>query len=282
MRFTSGWVKSYRSLDDGKHWIGKNAISYAIFHRLIAWANYQETKVLRRGTFIKVPRGALITSSHEIAVSLELERKTVERYLALLENDGTIVQQISHRGRIITICNYERFQSNENKDNEEMSNCLDNRLPTAWTTDSPLTGDVLKNPKKEKNQRTKELSTLAPLGSDWLKIGHDWLNFALTEMPWQAKQKNWTAEAFGRELERVGKAMTISASGFYEILSRVRTDEFWRKNAASPFGLLKKSDKNGMRKIDNILVRLKTKQDREKEALAKFANSDYKPEEFPF
>ena len=251
MRFTSGWVKSYRSLDDGKHWIGKNAISYAIFHRLIAWANYQETKVLRRGTFIKVPRGALITSSHEIAVSLELERKTVERYLALLENDGTIVQQVTHRGRIITICNYDKYQDIEESDVQQMSNSSTNSCPTPAPHN-----EELKNSKKAKNQRTKELSTLAPLESEWVNLGQHWLDHGLSQMPWQAKNAKWTSVAFGSELKRIGRVMGIDHTGMRVMFEKAIQDEFWHRQIASPFGLMSKG-KNGNRKIDNLLVSLK-------------------------
>jgi hypothetical protein len=102
-------------------------------------------------------------------------------------------------------------------------------------------------------------------------------------MPWQVKQTNWTAESFGRELERIGKVMGIPTHGMSEVLKKVRHDDFWRSNAASPFGLLKRSQKSGLRKIDNIIVRMKTKSDREAEGLADLVKSGYTGENFqPF
>ena len=281
MRFTSGWVKIHRKLASPEWSQCLDAVGKGILLELLITANIQPTRYVE-GTEVKIlERGQLLIGLRKMSEHLQIDRSCLTKRLEILKKMGTIDIESNHYGTKITICNYDKYQKNENDEQPTNNQRTTSEQPTnnQRTTNTPTPIEELK---KGKNQRTKELSTLAPLGSDWLKIGHDWLNFALTEMPWQAKQKNWTAEAFGRELERVGKAMTISASGFYEILSRVRTDEFWRKNAASPFGLLKKSDKNGMRKIDNILVRLKTKQDREKEALAKFANSDYKPEEFPF
>jgi hypothetical protein len=93
----------------------------------------------------------------------------------------------------------------------------------------------------------------------------------LTIYPWQSTQSKWKPEIFGKELERVGKIMIIDVHGLNEILERVKVDDFWGKNVASPFGLTSRG-KNGNRKIDNLIVSLKTKQDKTKESLNKWAN----------
>jgi hypothetical protein len=117
MRFTNGWTKHWRALDDGGHWVGRNIFAYAIFTRLVSWANWEPTKVLRNGQLIIIPRGSLVTSPQEIANSFcddGCDRRTVDRYLNLFEKDKMIVQQVSNRGRIITICNYDKYQQTEN------------------------------------------------------------------------------------------------------------------------------------------------------------------------
>jgi hypothetical protein len=50
---------------------------------------------------------------------------------------------------------------------------------------------------------------------------------------------------------RAAKLDHAQLHGIFDFISQ---DEFWRKNAISPGGLLSKSYKNGLRKIDNILI----------------------------
>ena len=65
--------------------------------------------------------------------------------------------------------------------------------------------------------------------------------------------------------------MSIDVRGMAEILERVKVDDFWGKNVASPFGLTSRG-KNGNRKIDNLIVSLKTKRDKTIESIEKWAN----------
>ena len=65
--------------------------------------------------------------------------------------------------------------------------------------------------------------------------------------------------------------MSIDIHGMQEILGRVMVDDFWAKNVASPFGLTSRG-KNGNRKIDNLIVGLKTKRDKTIESIEKWAN----------
>ncbi len=103
-----------------------------------------------------------------------------------------------------------------------------------------------------------------------LAVGSSWLEYALVEMPWKSDDPSWTALAFAEGLAKVRRATGVSDEGLVELLRFVSADDFWRDKACSPAGLLKKSARNGERKIDNILVRMRTKTDRAVDALSEW------------
>lgn len=104
-----------------------------------------------------------------------------------------------------------------------------------------------------------------------LAIGREWLTLGLSEMPWKASDPSWTETRFAEAVAKTRAA--IGATDLTEVLNFIRQDDFWRKNACSPRGLLKKSERNGERKIDNILVRMRSNGERQHDAIKKWAES---------
>jgi hypothetical protein len=109
-------------------------------------------------------------------------------------------------------------------------------------------------------------------------IGHEWLEYALSEMPWMAGKPSWTAERFAQDLEKVKRATQLNDDGLRAILAFVRKDDFWRDKACSPTGLLKKNSA-GLRKIDNIIPRLRTPEDRKREELRESLSQPFSEDE---
>lgn len=164
MRFDGGWIKVYRTLDN--HWIGNDGVALAVFVKMVMWANREPTKLFREGKLITVERGQLLTSSYELADKLGFERKTIERRLEAMAAEGTIVQKVSHRGRLITICNYEEYQKNDKAPVPDLSHSS----PTEGATEAPTedstegaTEDASigegKNSKKERRKEGKKVAT---------------------------------------------------------------------------------------------------------------------------
>lgn len=132
----------------------------------------------------------------------------------------------------------------------------------------------------------KEISLRSPtsvevIPDEYFDIGKRWLEFAQKQCPWKIKEKKWNPVDFGRCLQRITKHTGATAEGLGEILKFVEGDEFWRKNAISPFGLLQRS-KNGNRKLDNLILSMQTRKTRQDEAFAKFAASDDDEYELPW
>lgn len=102
-------------------------------------------------------------------------------------------------------------------------------------------------------------------------IAEQWLEYAKKEMPWSEPPDGWTVENFAKDIAKVRAATNLNEQGISEVLKFVSYDEFWRDKALSPGGLLKRSDRNGQRKIDNILLRMKPKESKSDRVLREYA-----------
>jgi hypothetical protein len=92
-------------------------------------------------------------------------------------------------------------------------------------------------------------------------------------MPWKCDDKTWTPENFAFAIAKLRRATNLNDDGVVKVLAFIKGDEFWRKNAVSPNGLLRKSDRNGQRKIDNIIVRMRTPINRAAESAMQWAKA---------
>ena len=255
MRFTSGWVKIHRKLASPEWSQCLDAVGKGILLELLITANIQPTRYVE-GTEVKIlERGQLLIGLRKMSEHLQIDRSCLTKRLEILKKMGTIDIESNHYGTKITICNYDKYQKNENDEQPTNNQRTTSEQPTnnQRTTNTPTPIEELK---KGKNQRTKELSTLAPLESEWVNLGQHWLDHGLSQMPWQAKNAKWTSVAFGSELKRIGRVMGIDHTGMRVMFEKAIQDEFWHRQIASPFGLMSKG-KNGNRKIDNLLVSLK-------------------------
>jgi len=150
-------------------------------------------------------------------------------------------------------------------------------VQTATRPPAPAPAPALASTKLEA-ERAKALSPVKrtrksdpPLDPSDLAVGREWLAFALEECPWKFDDPSWTPERFGQSIAKVKAAVGLNEEGAAALLAFVRTDDFWRKNALSPAGLLKKSGRNDQRKIDNILIRMRSKTDRTVSAVMRWA-----------
>jgi hypothetical protein len=105
---------------------------------------------------------------------------------------------------------------------------------------------------KKESKKTEVID----LTDDELDLGRKWLDMAVSEMPHRASDPKWHAAEFGTELKKVGQAVGLDNAGMLKVFHYVSADTFWRPNTCAPKSLLK-VNKEGVRKIDNILTRMK-------------------------
>jgi len=110
-RFSGGWVKISRSLCDGSY----DAVDIGILFWLICNANYVDGKSLARSGHkrVIVPRGTLVTSTKEMELALSVARGVLRNRLKNFVEEGILAIKTTNTGSVITICNYDKYQSME-------------------------------------------------------------------------------------------------------------------------------------------------------------------------
>lgn len=113
-------------------------------------ANHKDNKFLLGNELFEVKRGEFHTSELKLAERWDVNRKTVRKFLELLENDQMIALHKTQKGTTIKVNKYNAYQGNfsEGVDNP-MDNDGDNGM------DSPMDngGDTNKNEKNNKNDK---------------------------------------------------------------------------------------------------------------------------------
>lgn len=89
-----------------------------------------------------------------------------------------------------------------------------------------------------------------------LELAEGWLAYAKREMKYTTPPKSWVPEKFAEEIAKVKRCAGIDTAKMRDVLKFIEGDAFWRPNALSPAGLLKKG-RNELRKIDNICLSMK-------------------------
>ncbi len=167
-----GWIKLHRAIR--KNWIWEDAQKLKWWLDILLQANHQERKILIGNELILVERGSFHTSIIKLSERWKVDRKTVKRFLELLQNDNMISLKTSKKGTTIKVSNYKDFQaiSDDKKDNGE-----DNKVPThapmvgttEGTTPSPDKSQISPN-KRDTNKNDKELYKNEEEG----KEGEEW------------------------------------------------------------------------------------------------------------
>jgi hypothetical protein len=131
-------------------------------------------------------------------------------------------------------------------------------------------------PPPAKAKRSRSKVQVMDLSDDELALGTKWLKYAVHHYPAKVTDQKWTPDSFALELRKVATAIGYSVEQMSQLCDSIAGDTFWCNKAASPFGLLKKSD-NGLRKIENAIAGSKSRTQVKNEQLA--AKWDANPQE---
>lgn len=142
-----GWVKLWR--DQFNNWISKKPFcdGYA-WSYLYSRANHKKKMVNFRNEYIEVERGQFLTSKLKLQEIFGWTRRHIENLLKALKNDEMITYRVTNRYIIITIINYEKYQSKEEQNDIQNDNQVTNRRQTGLKRGTTNKND--KNVKKKK------------------------------------------------------------------------------------------------------------------------------------
>lgn len=107
-----GWIKINREIVN--HWLWSDAERLKWWLDLLFLANWDDKKVLHDSHLFTLKRGQIIASISFLSERWGKSNPTIIKYLKLLEDEGMIYRQVLYRQTtIITICNYEKYQTQE-------------------------------------------------------------------------------------------------------------------------------------------------------------------------
>ena len=109
----SGWVKLNRSLLDHAIWKPERFTKGQAWVDLIMLANYKPGFFMVRGNVVNVERGQVGWSQRNLSKRWQWHTKTTKSFISSLEKQGMLTLQTTPLTSIITICNYDEFQSSE-------------------------------------------------------------------------------------------------------------------------------------------------------------------------
>jgi hypothetical protein len=103
----SGWIKVFREFADWEWFAVPEMVQVFIY--LLINANFEDKKWQGK----VVEKGQLITSVDAIKCTTHLSTKQIRTCLSRLEQTGEICRKTTNKYTLITICNYERYQSSD-------------------------------------------------------------------------------------------------------------------------------------------------------------------------
>lgn len=139
-----GWISISRGIRE--HWIWQDSDRLKWWLDLLLLASWKDEKVLLGGRLRVIKRGQAVISVRSLRnrwAKRDKDGRVIERpglnrvmgFLQMLEEDGMIVRDLSeHQNTILTICNYERYQSGGNTCGNTLGNTIYNNK---YTTSPP-------------------------------------------------------------------------------------------------------------------------------------------------
>ena len=139
------WIKSYARLLEWEWFDDAEMVRFWLY--LLHSANYESNSW--RGVVAK--RGQLVTSLSKLAGSLNRSVRNIRTYLERLQSTGEIVCETTNKYTLITICNYELYQSSE-KVSRQSADKQPTRRTTSKSTSETTSKVTSKNDESNKSQ----------------------------------------------------------------------------------------------------------------------------------
>lgn len=118
----TGWFKFHRQIFDNPI-CTKDAEHFLLWCYILSEAKYEDgERVLFKNEEITLSKGQLLKTTTQIAQELKIKEMKVYRILKLLENEKQIVKQTSNKNTLITVLNWEKYQSCEEQNEKPMKN----------------------------------------------------------------------------------------------------------------------------------------------------------------
>ena len=166
-----GWIKLYRSIRSNWIWANGNERYAKWWMDLIMMVNHEPRKVLVNGNLITIGVGQRLTSIKKLSETWGTTRRTVDRFLSLLEEDKMIeVQKTKTKGTTIKVLHYADYQTFPPETGKGSAQQRAQRTAQR-TTHKQEPKELLKNLEKEKEKKSLSSLGLGDLVKFWENNG---------------------------------------------------------------------------------------------------------------
>jgi hypothetical protein len=104
-----GWIKLWRKARENP-WL-QDAVQRAVFFTMLLDAETEPHQRRHSHGVVLVGRGQCLVAQNALADELKVGRQQIRRAFANLKKGGLINPQSNHQCTLVTICNFERYQS---------------------------------------------------------------------------------------------------------------------------------------------------------------------------
>ncbi len=150
--------------------IFENSLYFAeIFSKIQAWidllliANHSSRKVDIRGNLVIVNRGQVARSENSLAERWRWSRGKVRRFLKILVAEGMIVQQKTPSITLISIVNYDAYQSNKTTDRTAINTADGTETNNDKLNKTIIRSTSLPNSETEEGEKSTSMNYLSIL-----------------------------------------------------------------------------------------------------------------------
>jgi len=162
VRVNNGWIKLHRELTKWEWYQDGNTMR--VFLHLLLTANHKEAKWQGK----TIGRGQLITSREHLASDLGLSIQCVRTAISKLKKTENITIKSTNKFTMISVCNYDTYQSEEVDVNQQVNQQLTSKQPA--TNQQLTTNKNDKNDKKEKNEKNSTIHQVENLEERLIRL----------------------------------------------------------------------------------------------------------------
>lgn len=198
----TGWISIHRSIE--QHWLYEETRKFSRFEAwidMLLMVNHSDNKTVHDGKLVTVKRGQRITSLRQLSERWSWSTTKVDAFLKLLESDGMIEVKKDTKKTLLTIVNYDFYQSdegrkkhindtekiqnknkNDSNQNQKKTNNNDNNVNNennVVVSDSDNTFKTILNLYQENIEMTPSQITLQKIGQDFDDYGYELMKHAI-------------------------------------------------------------------------------------------------------
>lgn len=148
-----GYLKLFRQIQNNYLWDDKPFAKGQAWIDLLILTNFKDGKMLLGNELRTIGRGSFHTSLPKLADRWGWNKKTVSRFLDLLESDGMLSQKRDTKGITLTIVKYEDFQKEGSADGTAVRTADGMSSGTHCGTQSNRTVDTIEERKNIKESK---------------------------------------------------------------------------------------------------------------------------------